>query len=543
LFGRTLVLSRCQKFLMSESSKQGEKKSSKSSVSSEGENEENKQNKQGESRSEQKEDRDVELGELKKNDKQLVTGDKNKEKNEEKKNEEQSDTSDDKSEKKDESAARTSTTSSDTGPEKENSKAEPFAIFAFVLQVAFIVLFWTLTDYDLPNVGNQGTQNNVERYYVFYIDVAVMMFIGFGYLMTFLRKYRYGALVYTFFVTVFVIQWSILVLGFFNKALVGGSQWTSPILIDLTLLINALFASAAVLISLGGIIGKVSPFQMLFLTFMEVILYGVNIFIGVGQFNAIDIGGSIFIHTFGAYFGLAASFFVSPRRCEKSPNNSSTYNSNTFSLIGTIFLWILWPSFNSALATDLSQARTIINTVLSLSASGFIVCGLSKIIRPNRKWEMEDIENATLAGGVAIGAVANLKIGPGGALLIGTIAGTVSVLGFRFIGPGLRQKIGLRDTCGIHNLHGMPGLIGAVSSIIASAVATTSLYGAEYTELFPMSSLQWRAQIIATVITLGIACGGGVLIGFILRLFFRVTPRPKSFYDDAVNFAIQWKEE
>jgi hypothetical protein len=39
------------------------------------------------------------------------------------------------------------------------------------------------------------------------------------------------------------------------------------------------------------------------------------------------------------------SLFVSPRSCEKSPNNSSTYSSNTFSLIGTIFLWILWYLF------------------------------------------------------------------------------------------------------------------------------------------------------------------------------------------------------
>jgi hypothetical protein len=47
----------------------------------------------------------------------------------------------------------------------------------------------------------------------------------------------------------------------------------------------------------GGVIGKVNPFQMLFLSFVEVILYALNIFVGVGEFNAIDIGGSIFIHT------------------------------------------------------------------------------------------------------------------------------------------------------------------------------------------------------------------------------------------------------
>jgi hypothetical protein len=58
------------------------------------------------------------------------------------------------------------------------SKAEPFAIFALVLQVAFIVLFWVLTDYDNPLAGSGNTQNDVGRYYSFFTDVAVMMFIG-----------------------------------------------------------------------------------------------------------------------------------------------------------------------------------------------------------------------------------------------------------------------------------------------------------------------------------------------------------------------------
>ena len=42
---------------------------------------------------------------------------------------------------------------------------------------------------------------------------------------------------------------------------------------------------------------------------LELIFYGINESIGVGLLRVTDIGGSMYIHTFGAYFGLAASYF------------------------------------------------------------------------------------------------------------------------------------------------------------------------------------------------------------------------------------------
>ena len=43
------------------------------------------------------------------------------------------------------------------------------------------------------------------------------------------------------------------------------------------------------------------------------------------------------------------------------------------------------------------------------------------------------VQNATLAGGVAVGTSADMMIHPYGALFIGTLAGTLSVVGYRFI--------------------------------------------------------------------------------------------------------------
>jgi ammonium transporter Rh len=43
------------------------------------------------------------------------------------------------------------------------------------------------------------------------------------------------------------------------------------------------------------------------------------------------------------------------------------------------------------------------------------------------------IQNSTLAGGVAIGTAADMIINPFGAMIVGSITETVSVLGYRYL--------------------------------------------------------------------------------------------------------------
>ena len=56
------------------------------------------------------------------------------------------------------------------------------------------------------------------------------------------------------------------------------------------------------------------------------------------------------------------------------------------------------------------------------------------------------VQNATLAGGVAVGAVADMVIGPHGAMIIGSVAGVVSTFGFHYLSPKLNVAY-VHDTC------------------------------------------------------------------------------------------------
>ena len=184
--------------------------------------------------------------------------------------------------------------------------------------------------------------------------------------------------------------------------------------------------------------------------------------------------------------------------------NEATKTSDMFAMIGTLFLWMFWPSFNGAMATESQQHRVVINTLLSLCAccvSAFLFStllrGLSKQLEVNShgiswsndtshyKFDMVDIQNATLAGGVAVGSSADLVIEPWGAIVVGIVAGFVSVAGYVFIQPFLQRAIGLHDTCGVHNLHGMPGILGGIAGMISAMTAGEEKYGQSISTVFP----------------------------------------------------------
>ena len=44
----------------------------------------------------------------------------------------------------------------------------------------------------------------------------------------------------------------------------------------------------------------------------------------------------------------------------------------------------------------------------------------------------------------------------------------------------MNEKLNLHDTCGVHNLHGMPGLLGAIAGVVASKLADREDYKGRY---------------------------------------------------------------
>ena len=214
-------------------------------------------------------------------------------------------------------------------------------------------------------------------------------------------------------------------------------------------------------------------------------------------------------------------------------------------MLGTIFLWMFWPSFNAALGVGNSQPRAVINTLLSIAASCVTAFLASYALRRDKRFNMVDVQNATLAGGVAMGACCNLLILPGSAMGIGAAAGVISVVGYVHVQPWLEERVGLHDTCGVNNLHGMPSLLGGVASIIAAAVASDASYSADdYLTIFGSyraagrtAGVQALFQLIYMATSIGIGLGAGLITGLVACHAFFQPPSDDDtdavFSDDA----------
>jgi ammonium transporter Rh len=386
-----------------------------------------------------------------------------------------------------------------------------------------VVACLAVTTYPNVNVDDSINEFSIAEYYMFK-DIMIMLLIGFGYLMTFLRQYGLSSVGFTLLLVVVSMQLNILVEFFMTKAynaVVDNDNdetdgLSLPFVISMSSLINAEFSAATLLISFGALIGNATPLQMVVLAVSQSVFYAFNkVVLIVGLIGAEDVGGTIVIHMFGAYFGLAASAALGPPKDDGAARNASPNRvSDVLAMLGTTVLWVFWPSFVGATETanDETEMRCLINTIMALLGSTVSAFWASHWLGGG-KLDPVHIANSTLAGGVAVGASGRLDIGPGGALMLGVVAGIVSVLGFVYSTPKL-EKLGVFDTCGVNNLHGYPSLLGGLASVVAVALDSEADFLLDSTNDRLSGPLRQVCGVVATLAVSGIS---GYITGFLIK--------------------------
>ncbi|KAM9991923.1 hypothetical protein ACTFIZ_012586 [Dictyostelium cf. discoideum] len=426
-----------------------------------------------------------------------------------------------------------------------------FTVILFIFQIFMIICFAALTGYD-TNKNYTGSENpdefkggevqeRVNNFYGYFRDINIMIFFGFGFLMTFLRRYGYSALGYTFIISALVSQWSVLLNGFFEAWSHSNKHGEFPSTWEFSMdsLLQGFFCSGSVMISYGAILGRVTPLHMLIMGIIEPIFFFLNVFIGEMNLEAIDVGGGMYIHLFGSVFGLTVAWFLTDRKSKECTDNAPSYSGDNFAMAGTLFLWMMWPSFNAAIAPlGEPQFRAIANTFLSLTGSTVATFIVSRLFSHlGNKLDMVHVQNSSLAGGVVQGCIAHMNINPGGAIAMGFIAGTISVCGYLFITPKVQRKLHIQDTCGILNLHCIPGFLGSIAAIFAAikGLNNPNMYSkVEFEQIFRAGDSQASANLIATMVSIGLGIVGGLLVGFILLQLKKIKGlKSKEYYQDS----------
>ena len=336
------------------------------------------------------------------------------------------------------------------------------------------------------------------------IHIMAMLLVGFGFLMVFVKKYGRSALTATYLLVSVSIPLYFLKENFYG---IGSSEG----LIDK--LILAEFAAASLLICAGAVLGRLKMGQYMLLGILFVPFYSLNEWIvlngGLGLISGkvVDTGGSIVIHAFGAIFGLGVAASMTTLKEYDTPIECDD-TSDRYSLLGSMVLWVFWPSFCAALVAPADVPRTAVNVILALCGSTIATYFASVKLRG--KISAADIANATLAGGVAIGSTCDLAV-PGTAFAIGIMAGVVSTFGFAIIQSWLTGMTKKVDTCGVLYLHGLPGLLGGVAA------------------LFVVSGINFGAQLTGILITVVLAASTGLISGKVIAALGR---RSEPYLDD-----------
>ncbi|NXY81256.1 RHBGA protein, partial [Alcedo cyanopectus] len=347
-------------------------------------------------------------------------------------------------------------------------------------------------------------------------DVHLQALLGFGLLLVFLGRYRPGSMATSILTVAFAIQWAVLIQGFLYSFLEG------KIYVGAESMVSADFCTAAALISTGPVLGRLNPIQTLLLTLLGVTLATLNEYILLSLMGVSDSGGSLTVHTFGAYFGLMVSRVLHQSRMDKKKEQQDTgHQPDVFAVVGTIYLWIFWPSFTSATtAQNNTEPWAVLNTYFSLAASTMATFVLSPVLHEESTLRAVQIQDATLAGVAVMGMAGEMLVTPFGALIAGFLAGLITLLGSRFLTPVLSSRMKIQDTCGVHNTHGLPGILGALLGTLLTALATADAYGGRLELVFPLVAEGSRAatdqalcQLCALPLTLLLATLGGTLTG------------------------------
>jgi Amt family ammonium transporter len=183
------------------------------------------------------------------------------------------------------------------------------------------------------------------------------------------------------------------------------------------------------------------------------------------QLGFLDFAGSTIVHSVGAWVGLAGAIVLGPRIGKYVNGKAKAIPGHNLTLgaLGVFILWFGWFGFNpgsqlGAAGNENAVAIGHIALTTNLAAAGGAMAALFTSWMKYKRPALSLALNGALAGLVAITAGCDI-VSPGGALIIGIIAGIILVFSVEFID----QKLKVDDPVGAISVHGVNGAFGTLA--------------------------------------------------------------------------------
>jgi Amt family ammonium transporter len=220
--------------------------------------------------------------------------------------------------------------------------------------------------------------------------------------------------------------------------------------------------------------------------------------------GVLDFAGGIVVHLNAGVAALVAALVLGKRR--GFPSTPMPPHSLPLAVAGAGMLWVGWFGFNagSALAANGSAGMAMLVTHIGASA-GALAWMLVEWWRYGKPSVLGIVTG--MVAGLGTITPASGFVGPGGALVIGAVAGTLCFFATQF----LKRRLGIDDSLDVSPVHGVGGLIG---TLLTGVFVSASLGGAGLAEGVSIGD-QVLTQLIGIVAAI-LWCG--ILTWLILKV-------------------------
>ncbi|XP_036006716.1 rh blood group, D antigen isoform X1 [Fundulus heteroclitus] len=386
-----------------------------------------------------------------------------------------------------------------------------------ILQAAFIII--AALCFENRQTKKPDSESFLNLYPEFQ-DVNVIVILGFGFLCTFPVRYGFSGCGFNLLVAVLATQWALILNGidsWYNTRIIG---------IDLKSIITAELCAVSALISIGSVLGKTNPVQLTLIALLEVTGFVLNKWLLQTLLKVRPANSIMLLHVFGALFGLMLTWILS-RNAQEQGYEKEKFDkkSGLFSMLGAVFLWMFWPSFNSVLADDQARLGAVCSTYLALAVSVVTAAALAVLSSPRGTLNPIQMQSCILAGGVAVGVSISVIQQPWEAMALGLAAAAISATGFRYLQTHMLTAFECHDTCTVLSTHGLPGLLGWLAQLVLQIKDCDDHTVAIRFAVF---------HICVLFVTVSLSLCMGILTAFLLKLnFWRQPQNNKCFEDQA----------